>query len=337
MKKHSGNDTEPLGTHKKRQKYLRWFFCLILVGFVAVLYLNRQWFYDYYRGITYQPTADMEELRSNLGLTERGKFLFNASQPELNNDENFNIHCRDEGEDTAILGCYTEDTIYIYDIRDEELAGIREVTTAHELLHAVFARMSADEIEKLRNALNIVYEQNKSVFDDDLEAYEEAERFEELYVRSGTEIKDLPEILETHYASIFESQDTIAGYYDMYNKVFREIAADLGRLTEEMKAIDAEIEQKTNDYEKRVGQLDANIISFNSCADTEGCFKSDAEFYARRAILVGEQSALNVMYDEINNLIDQYNEKVEQYNNDVLHNQKLNSMMNSSTKVKEME
>ena len=287
--------------------------------------------YDFFRGISYKPTAEMVGIREKLNLTDEGVFLFNASRPELNVRDEFNEKCR-AGQDfeVAVLGCYVDGNIYVYDIESEELDGIRELTTAQELLHAVYARMSDGDKAILEPLLESVYATNKDVLESDIDTYDEVAKMEELYVRAGTEIKDLPKALEDEYARVFEDQDAVVAYYEGYIAVFREVEAELEALTGEMEALTAEIEQKTMEYERRFAQLDADIVSFNSCAEVAGCFKTEDEFYARRSGLVAEQGALGVMYEELNGLIDQYNQKVEAYNNEVLRSNELNRMINSS-------
>ena len=249
----------------KRTRNVIWCVVLVVLTALAVaVVLNRQWIYDFWRGKTYAASAEMFKIRTSLDLTGQGEFLFDASQPELSTREDFNEQCRREDEEIAILGCYTEGNIYVYNITDAELDGIREVTAAHELLHAVFARMSDSEKATLRPYLDQVYKDNELILSEDLENYDAAEEFEELYVRAGTEVKSLPAILEDHYAKIFKNQDLVVDYYEKYNVVFRELEAELNNLMDEMESLAGQIEQKTTEYEDRIERLNASIISFNS-------------------------------------------------------------------------
>lgn len=303
-----------------------------------VVVINRAWIYDWWRGMGYQPSVEMTQIRDDLGLTERGKFLFNAVQPELDDRDEFNTNCRSELDmEMAVLGCYKDGSIYVYDITDEELSGIRELTTAHELLHAVWARMGDGERRELSLVLAQVFETNQDLLEEELETYEMGDRQEELYVRAGTEVKNLPDSLEKHYAGIFEDQDAVVDFYESYIGVFRQIEAEMDALMGEIETMGVEIEEKTSEYELRLGQLNAGITSFNSCAEVVGCFNNESEFYVRRRALVAEQGALMEMYSEINNLVDRYNELVVEYNADVIHVQKLNSIVNSSDKPETVE
>lgn len=292
--------------------------------------VNWKWIYDWYLGVVYAPSAEMAMIREKLGLTDEGKFIFNAVQPELNAAKEFNQNCRQEESETAVLGCYKDGSIYIYDITAEELGGIRELTTAHELLHAKWARMSEDERRGLTENLTHVFEDNQELLESEIEPYDMGDRQEELYVRAGTEVKELPEELEKHYGEIFEDQDKIVDFYESYIVVFREIKAKMAGLLEEMEVLKEEISAKTAIYEQQAGQLEADIVSFNSCAEVEGCFSGKQEFYTQRKQLLAKQDEIGDLNEEINDLIGKYNAKVDEYNTDVTESRKLQDMINSN-------
>lgn len=321
----------------RRRSFGKWVFLLALIGIGVFVFWNREWIYDYYKGVSYQPSSEMERIRGDLGLTEQGEFRFNAAQPKLSEREEFNAVCRGSDTEIAVLGCYTNGEIYVYNITDEQLAGIRELTTAHELLHAVWARMSDVEKSALEGALAQVLEENRGFLAEELDAYEESERQEELYVRAGTEVKALPEQLEVHYGAIFKDQDKVVEFYDSYIGVFRRLEEELDALALKMEGLSGDIEQRTSKYETAVAQLNADIVSFNSCAKVVGCFASEEEFYVERAELISRQDGLEAEYNEISGLIDEYNVMVEQYNADVLRSEKLNNIINSAARPAELE
>lgn len=292
---------------------------------------------DFIQGSTYQPSAEMAQIRSRLQLTERGEFLFNSARPELSEAEQFNARCREGESEIAVLGCYAAGNIYVYNITDERLNGIRELTSAHELLHVVWTRMSDEEKQTLSSVLNQVLEANQETLAGELDTYAPGEKQEELYVRTGTEIANLPSTLEQHYAQFFRDQDAIVAYYDAYISVFRLLSAEMEELKAEMERINTEISSKTSEYERRSEQLNADIISFNSCARVAGCFSTEEEFAVRRTSLVSEQESLERMYNEIGTLIDTYNAKVAIYNADVLESEKLNTIINSAAKPQEVK
>lgn len=306
---------------------------LLFVIFGVVVFLKRQWILDFFRGIDYQPSSEMAKIRDSLELTDAGDFLFKASRPVLSERELFNEKCRtDSDADVAVLGCYVEQVIFVYDIREEELDGIRELTAAHELLHAVYARMSDEEKKTYLPLLLEIYNKNKDVLEEDVGHYAESQKNEELFVRSGTEIRDLPSALEKKYAETFKDRKRIVSYYESYIAVFRKIEDEMEELKNRMTQLDTEIDSKSTAYESSVTQLNADIISFNSCAEVIGCFSSEAEFNSRRAQLVNSGDELSALYDEIGRMIEEYNQLVDQYNNDLLYGQKLQQIINSNQK-----
>lgn len=320
-----------------KKKIVRSVVGVLLVIAVMMLVLNRQWLNDFTRGLSYQPVGEMGRIMQDLELTDRGEFLFKASRPVLSSRDEFNANCRTVmDEEMAVLGCYTNDDIYVYNIDAEELDGIRELTTAHELLHAVWARMSEAEKLELVRSLTQVFDSHQDVLDSELDTYDTSQKQEELFVRAGTEIADLPAELEKVYGEIFANQDAIAGFYNKYIGVFKAMEAEMDELSRQMEGIQGEIDRLTGEYERRIDLLDGEIVSFNTCAETAECFSSEAEFYARRAVLVGEQEELEGMYNQINGLVDQYNGLVEKYNADVTRTEKLNRVMNSSSKPEKL-
>lgn len=296
-----------------------------------------EWIYDWYRGIIYQPSAEMATIRTKLKLTGQGEFIFNAAQPELNDAVDFNENCRQDETEVAVLGCYTLGNIYVYDIKDTRLDGIRELTAAHELLHAFWAKMDNGERERLQPILNQVYKNNLAILKDDIETYAESERLEEIFVRAGTEIKELPVELEEIYARVFENQDAVVDFYDNYSAVFREMKTRLENLMNELEDLKNQIDEKIHEYEVGVANLEKDIINFNSCAETVGCFQSNAEFYAQRNALIAREGALNVLNDEVNVLIDNYNDKVNEYNSNALESRRLQNIINSKAETTEIK
>jgi hypothetical protein len=285
---------------------------------------------DFIVGLSYQPSEVMVTIRDQLELTSKGTRIFNAIKPEIKEKEEFNQICRDMESENAVLGCYRNDRVYVYNISNEELAGILEVTSAHELLHAVYHRMGADEKAELSSELSKAYEENREALGKEIELYDDVDKEEELYVRLGTEIADLPEKLERHFAEVFSNQDKIAEFYQGYIGVFRGIEHRLAELLEKTKTVQAEISEKTTRYETDVANLNTEIAEFNNCAKTPNCFKSTAVFNRRRSELMAKKEAVNALYDEIDGLISDYNVLAREYNENLLHGQALNMAINSN-------
>lgn len=304
----------------------------VLLG-VAVFVLNSQEMQDRLSAIGYTPTSEMAGLKDALDLTGKGEAIFLASKPELENADNFNYHCSSYNSSVSVLGCYSNGAIYVYNITEESLNGIKESTVAHELLHAAWRRMSEDERKEVSAMLDDVYAKNAEELEEELKTYDATDRTDELHSRIGVQIADLPEKLEEHYAKYFNDQDKVVKYYEKYSANFKELARETEKLKGELDVLKTEFDTKTAEYQKEVGQLNSEVEEFNKCAETVNCFKSNEEFVQKKAGLEERQRKLDEYYAELERMVGDYNQKVEKYNNSVLRTQKLQNAMNSNGKV----
>lgn len=313
---------------------------IILAGVAGVVvYQNRITISDWFSALSYSPTPEVSSLMDSIGLTGSAQSILRATHPSLNTSEEFNNYCDSHSQEISILGCYTKGRIYIYDIDEAELSGIKESTLAHELLHAVWERLSESEKTRLSALITEVYndEQYNSLLAEDLETYPESERIDELHSRIGTEIVELPEELEKHYAKYFNDQDAIVLYYNDYIAPFRELSEKIEDLSNRITTLDQEIEAKTATYYADAEALSTQIDEFNNCANTSNCFSSNAEFAARRNELVNRKAELDNAFNEVNQLITERNNLAAEYNDSILRGQTLESVINSNAKVEEIK
>lgn len=304
-----------------------------LIVITGAIFLNRAWLVDWVRGIGYAPTAEMAMIRDNIALTEQGQFLFKAERPTLLAAEEFNQVCRDGGGEVAVLGCLTGGQIYLYDITAAELDGIREVTAAHELLHGVWARLDENEWAALEGPLQAVLAENAGRLGEELATYDTSVQTEELYVRAGTEIRNLPAELEQHFGQFFAERGKIVGYYEGYIAVFEATRNRAAELEQEINELKTEVEARTQTLETAAKDLQGAVVEFNACAEQVNCFNSQTEFTAERNNLLARQQALMRENEAINALVDDYNQKIEEYNQNALQSQKLEAMVNSVAPV----
>ncbi|MBR3233241.1 hypothetical protein IKG12_00030 [Candidatus Saccharibacteria bacterium] len=308
---------------------------LIVVLAGVFIYLNRIVIYDWLMAMSYRAPAEVAEVENKIALTDRAKLIFAATHPSMESREDFNEHCNSHEKEISILGCYSDGKVHIYNIQSSELNGILESTAAHELLHAVWDRTDSGEKSRLTNYLMDVYNDEKyhDLLSDDLDTYEQKNRIDELHSRIGTEIADLPEELEKHYARYFTNQDLVVDFYNSYITPFKELDEEIKALSAELESSNTEIEEKSASYYARAEQLLKEVDEFNACANTSGCFASNAAFLARRNQLMAEQVNLDGMYDEINSLVNHYNTLVIEYNANVLRGEELEKAMNSNAEI----
>ncbi len=309
---------------------------MILVMILGVaIYLNRLLIKDLFLAISYSAPENVASVREKIQLTDRANLIFSATHPDLEDRDDFNENCNAHTIEISVLGCYSDGKIHIYNIQSKELNGIVESTAAHELLHAVWERLDGGEKFRLTDYLLDIYNDKKyhDLLADDLGTYGQAERIDELHSRVGTEIMDLPEELEQHYAKYFKDQDRIVGFYENYISPFRELEAEIDALSSELEELNEKIEQQSQEYYARAEKFINDAAEFNSCANTQGCFASNYAFQLRRNELVSEQSNLDALFDETNELVKQYNSLVAEYNNNVIRGAELERVMNSNSEI----
>ena len=309
------------------------FISLALIGLVVFLIFGVDYtaLSDLIEARGYEPTSEMAKLLEKDDLTSTGKRIFNASRPELQEADEFNANCY-SGQDSSssVLGCYTERRVYVYNITDSELDGIRETVLAHELLHAVWERLSTREKEKLEDDLEQVYQANKDALAEHMKTYGSDEYYNELHSVIGTQIPEssLGSELSKHYAKYFNNQGKIVAYYDKYNGKFERLEEEASSLAGQIDQKRAEIEQKTAKYQADFNSLSSDIDNFNARAES-GSFNTQADFQAERAQLLSRQTQLNNDYDALSALIDETNSLIERYNDNVAVSNKLYDTINS--------
>jgi len=309
------------------------------LGFVVVLalvtgYFNRQYIWDQITVSQYQPAKGAVELTTRAGVGEYGKFLYLASRPVLESTQNFNSVCSRTEVITSILGCYADGRIYLYDVSDPQLDGVREVTATHEMLHAAYVRLSSDEQSKLDDMLEAEYSKLKSDkgLQEKMAFYERTEpgqRDNELHSVIGTEVANISPALEKYYDKYFDHRDYAVKLNAQYITVFKNIEFKADNLKKQLDSISADVESKSKKYNIDVGVIDADIRSFNLRASS-GDFSSQDQFNYERYLLVRRTNELGSDKIYINNQIDLYNKLVLDYNALATQSQKLYNSLDST-------
>ena len=309
---------------------------LFLAVLAALVFLNYTTLKDYFTGLSYEPSSEMIDIKEKLNLTPSADLIFKASFPVLETEEDFNRDCNSHDSEISVLGCFTGDKIYIYSIKASELSGILESTTAHELLHAVWSRLSGSEKAKLTPVLERMYKENEDMLKETLASYADEDRLDELYVRVGTQLKNLPSELSEHYSKYFNNQTSIVDFYEAYIAPFNELKEKIDALGKELGTLKTAIDAETAEYETEFKTFNAAVEKFNSCASTENCFSSESAFYARRRELVADEKRLDEMFEELSDKIKEYNSKIEEYNSNILKSNSLQNIINSNSAPAEL-
>ena len=307
---------------------------LVLLGAGAFFAIsNSHNIRDYFAAQNYKPTAEIEKITKKIKPTAFAKNIFYASNPQVENSDEFNQNCRNREEDSAILGCYKSGRIHVFDVQNSKLKGVKDVTAAHELLHAIWERMNSEEKDKIGKLLEAQYEKSKDPeFEKLMESYdrtEPGEKINELHSLIGTEQIELSKELEDHYAKFFKNRKEIAEIYQGYNNNFKTLKNKTETLTAELQKIKPEIEELTKKYNSDSEELEAEISEFNTNAKN-GHYKSQSEFYRDRSKLVAEINKLTESRVNLNSLINSYNSKIKELQESSIEQNELYKSINSN-------
>lgn len=154
------------------------------------------------------PGDEVSRLAVDAGLTSRGSTVLFANSPTLEKREQLAASCRNDSH--GILGCYDAATrsIHLLAIDDPLLDGLDAGIAAHEMLHAVWQRMSESErveltsllrAEEIRLSASEDFAIRMSVYSD----LDDAGYIDELHSVLALEARGLSPRLEAHYAVYF--------------------------------------------------------------------------------------------------------------------------------------
>lgn len=308
------------------------FSAAIILAAAAGLYFNRQWIIDEVNFLSYKPSTEMASFVEKSSMNDQGKFLFYSAKPSLQNSSEFNISCPSYSTTMAILGCYDGQKIYIYNITDPQLNGIRDETAAYEMLHAAYVRLSKSDRANLDALIEKEYAKQSNT---DTEAsvqyfakYEPGDRDNELFSVIATQFKTIDPALEKYYSRYFNDRQKLVSLYETYSSVFTTLENQAGDLYKQVNTKSDQVRADTADYNQKNTQLNADIATFNQKAQsgqlTQSTYVSQkASLEARISALQAEQVAINKEIQDLNDLVAQYNALNVQF-------QKLNQSINSS-------
>ena len=263
--------------NSRRGTIIRLIVSLVLLLGAGWLFLNRMYVVDQIAVWRYTPTLEISQMASRSSMNDNGRFLFYASTPSVQDRNEFNQFCRKIVEKSAVLGCYTSGQIYIYNISDPRLDGIKDVTAAHEMLHAAYDRLSPNE---------------KSEVDAMIETPD----------------------LETYYARYFTNRLTLVSLSERYEQVFGELEKQQKQLVSELNALVDDINESSASYTSQFASLQDAIESFNTRAEN-GSYTSESQFNSERNRLIAQQANLREFREDIAEKVALYDTKKAELDN----------------------
>ncbi|MCY4088799.1 MAG: hypothetical protein OXF49_01565 [Candidatus Saccharibacteria bacterium] len=157
---------------------------------------------------------NIKTLAQRLSFTDRAKIIFYDHNPKIFTDTSHpEFKCKNlENQDNIIIhGCWiSSQEIILLDTL------LLETTAAHELLHAVYHKLSTQERSHINDLINKVIEQNPDKIAEILALYPhltESSKYDELHAFIGTEFRTIPFEFENHYAKYFKNRQTVVDFY----------------------------------------------------------------------------------------------------------------------------
>ena len=293
-----------------------WIGSLVLLAVLAGGVYFQQNIADYYKMSSFQPSAEIESLAERSGMSDKGKFYFYATHPELESAEDFNSDCRRVESANPVLGCYVsgQDKIHIYNITNPELDGIKEVTAAHEMLHAAYERLSDKQISELTSLLEAAYEKVKTTeLESRMQYYisnSADSKIPELYAILPTEFADIGPELELHYSKLFDDRQRTVALHNSYSQAFTQLDSQMNSISNGLDARLGQIEQEKAAIDSEINALNIKVDRFNQRADS-GQFTSQQSFDFERRALESERMRLIARNQVLMGWINSYNLDVE--------------------------
>jgi len=294
----------PVNSRSRLPRLIGWFAAGVLLLAALGLLFERQRVVDTLLFYQYTPSSNVENITKRLGLTDNAKFMFYASHPSVESSDTFNDFCERQEAGSPILGCYANKRIHIYNVTDERLDGIQDVTAAHEFLHAEYERLSQAEKKRLEPLLERAY---KKLANDELkvrmEYYARAqpgEKYNELHSIIPTEFVDIGDELNTYYKQYFTDRPSIVKLHAKVNAQFTQLSKEANALVDRINELAIAVNSNTEKYNSGVASLNQKVIAFNARANQPGGFTTQAEFSAEKAALEAEKAGLDTLRSQIN-------------------------------------
>jgi prefoldin subunit 5 len=331
---------KPLDDNGAAKNLLSLIFSGTLLLVVGLALLNQQAIFDYYKLRGYVPPTEVAQLATQSTMNDQTRRVFYVNQPVVQDKATFKIDCPDGGgEKTIVLGCYHggQNGIYLLQVTDPRLNGVKQVTAAHELLHATYDRLSSDERKKV-DAMLLNYFENDLKDEriiNTIEGYKKTEPndlINEMHSIFATEIVNLPAELEAYYSKYFTDRKKIVEFANQYQAEFTsrqtaienydvqldslkdQIAAGEASLTQLQEQIKVE-ENSLQDLRRsnRTGEFNARVPAFNGLIDQYNQqVRSVQDLVRQYNVVVEERNALASEISELSNALNTDVEQIKQ-------------------------
>jgi hypothetical protein len=303
---------------------------LLVVGNLTI-WIERQQVADWWRLRDYQAPASIAALASDTTMTGYAKHLFYVNHPVLESKQAFNDHCADRSEETAVLGCYhgNRQGIYLYAVTDSRLAGVRQVTAAHEMLHQAYDRLSSKERMHVDQMLQDYYDNHLTDIEvkGKLESYKKqgADVLNEMHSIFGSETRTLTPQLENYYRQYFTDRQKIVTFSEAYQAEFTRRKEQVVQYDGQLAGLKDRISGNKSDLNDKLRELKSKEKQINEDVASKDQARYDADVSAYNVMVEAYNSELSTTHT----LIEQYNQIVGARNDIAVQEQQLQQALDS--------
>lgn len=269
---------------------------LSLIAVFALLLavaMNFQNIADWITLKNYKPSEIAVKMADDTTMSDEARKIFYVNKPIFNGKKSFAENCT-VSEQSIVLGCYIERRgIFVLKVDEPKLSGVMQVTSAHEMLHSAYDRLSRRDKERVNKLLEEAYKDvknpriRKNI--DTYRAKDPSSVVNELHSILGTEVADLPKELEDYYSQYFRDRKKIVTFSSNYEQAFVSIKDQVEVYDKQLESLKATIDQNQDDLKKMGDEL----------------------LSQRKEI---EKGLSRGQGEELNPEIDKFNAKVSEYN-----------------------
>ena len=304
----------------------------LLVAAGVIFWFQHDRILDWVVTRNYHPSATVQSLANETTMTAYSRELFYANRPAIEAKDGFNQHCTNLSDQVAVLGCFEGNRlgIYIFDVTDERLSGIEQVTAAHEMLHQAYQRLSGPERKRVNGLLQQYFDQGASqALKDKINSYKQSEPDQlqnEMHSIFGTEATNLPPALEQYYTQYFTNRGAVIALHQKYQSEFDQRLAQinsyddqLGQLKSQIESDKARLSQQEQDLRQKREQMDAYLSSGQV-----------AKYNAGVASFNNEVNDYRELVKETNKLVNEFNDILALRNSIAVQERQLEDAINSN-------
>lgn len=307
----------------------------LLAGVVvagAVIWLRHEAIADWVVLRNYHAPAAISQLASDDTMTNTGQHLFYINHPLLEGRTEFNQHCRNETEQTVVLGCYhgNRQGIYLYAVTDSRLHGVEQTTAAHEMLHQAYDRLTPKDRAYINGLLEDYYKYHLTddTVKSQIDAYKQSEPDaldNEMHSLFGTEIANLPAPLENYYKRYFTDRSKVVQFNTNYQAEFAKRRAQVAQYDQQLTNLKSQITAKEKELDARQTAIRAKKAQLDreAAANQIDLYNTDVNAYNAMA------QEYNQELTDTRALIDRYNSIVGQRNAIAVQEQQLQQALDS--------